>query len=367
MIKPSAVPAQIGFYLLLLFSFSVSVFPEFAYFLAGGAFGIWLLQILIFRRPSFASSRLFYPIFGLCAISLICLLLSKIFSFDNPTLCAGLYSVFYFVAMSFVPSQEKRKMITWTFLSGVILSLAIDVLSGLSSGGYHDIKSLMISEHLSVPVLIVFCLGLANYAASIGFREKIFYALILLPVGVGVMTIDTIITIVLLIMLLLISIVQDRSGLIVVGLIVVIVFSGLFGLKDRIKMGVESGEYIEIVKKPLRAIEQNADELVSAGFYGSLEQGPESEKSFIGSEPFFISLVKSSGPPSLLFLIWVIFESVRRDFAKIRKSARREEKAYHLATFLIIMVIIVVNIYESSFSCSPAILGLWMFLGMTEI
>ena len=117
---------------------------------------------------------------------------------------------------------------------------------------------------------------------------------------------------------------------------------------------------------PIDDIEKNSERISNSGFFG--KHGDDlADESMPRARSFFISLVGHAGPPSLLLFLWVIFELARRDLTKIRKLSEQKEKSYHLAALLFMAIIIIANTYGSPFSCSPAILGLWMFFGMAEI
>lgn len=365
--RPSAIPSNIGFYLLLLFSFCVSVFPRLAVILGIVISIIWLAQLVIFGQPDFKSSRLLYPIAGLTLFSLVVFILSAITGVKNPTVCAGLYSFFYFVVFSFVPSQERRKMVIWTFLSGVVLSLGISVLSAVDISGRPDFSAVVFPDHLPLLILMVFCLGLAYFTESIGMREKLFFALIFLPIGIGVLAFDPMIILILFALMLVVGIIKDRAALVLLGVLVIMAYSGIFKTGENPKEIFKNGQFARMIGAPLKSIEINSEAINTVGFYGM--PGSETEEQDISGdeEPFFVTLIKRSGPMSLLFFIWVIFELVRRDYAKIRKLNMREERAYHLASLMAIIVIVLSNIFESSLACSSALPALWMFMGMAEV
>lgn len=367
MYKPSAIPSSIGFYLLLLFSFSVSVFPRISYLLAAAASVVWLMELVIFRQTDLTSSSLFYPIAGLTAVSIIVWILSKIVSHGNMSLCAGLYSMFYFVGFSFVPSLERRKMIIWTFISGVILSLAISVLSAIDSSGRPDWAAVTFPRHVRFLVLLGFGLILGYYSEARGFREKVFFGLIFIPAAIGISAVNSAMIPVLLLLLLILGIVKDRMILLAVGVVAAIIATGLFGIRQEIRSIMGTSTALQFAAGPIDRIGQEAGELGEVGFFGMVGKEAGDESPAPQNEPFFISLIKNSGPPVFLIYLWVLYELGRRDLVKIRKLALREEKAYHFATLLIIIMVVITNVYGASLSCSPAVLGLWMFMGMAEV
>ena len=69
----------------------------------------------------------------------------------------------------------------------------------------------------------------------------------------------------------------------------------------------------------------------------------------------------------MILLVWIMVEQGRRCFSKFRKVALGEMKIYYLSSVLTVLVVVVLNIYGSSFGTSASVLALWMMLGMSEI
>ncbi len=368
MAKPSAILVRIGFYLILLFSLSVSVFPRFAYVLAIAAFCIWLLELLIFRDRSWVSSSLFNPIAGFAAFSVIAWLLSGLLHDRSPAPCAAVFSLFYFVTRSFVRSPEKRKMIVWTFISGVVLASGIDLF--YRWGGLFDLSfsPSLAAGSLSFLMMMVFCVVIAYYAQAHDYTEKLFFGLISLPIAVlAALAFDRAIIMVLLLIFIGVGILKDRTVLIVVGLVIVVMFSGLFGFREKIAESTDTHDLIELAKSPVYGIERNFDMISGAGFYGGSGDPSQTEVRTTSDEPFFITLIRYYGPPSLILFIWIMIERARRDLARIGKISFPEAKAYHLASLLIVVAVSISSLYVSTPGCSSAILALWLLLGMAEI
>lgn len=366
--KPSAILVRVGFYLILLFSLLVSVFPSFAYILAIAACGIWLLELLIFRDTSWVSSSLFNPIAGFAIFSVIAWLLSGLLRDQSPVPCMAVFSPFYFVARSFVQSPEKRKMIVWTFISGVVLASGIDLFYRWGGLFELDISVDLAARPLSFLMMLVFCVVIAYYAQAHDYAEKLFFGFVSLPIVVlAALAFDRAIMVILLLIFLGVGILKDRTVLIVVGLIVVVIFSGLFGIRSRIAESIDTGDLIEIAGSPVNVIERNYGMISNTGFYGGGTDRLRKEAGSISDEPFFITLIRYSGPASLILFFWIMIERARHDLARIRKVSFAEAKAYHLASFLIVIAVSVSSLYVSAPGCTSAILALWMLLGMAEI
>ena len=362
MSKPSAIPANFGFYLILLTAFCVSVFPDVSYFLAIGAILVWLFQSFVFRETGFVSSILFYPIAGLAVFSFLVWILSAIYSVNNPMACVGISSLFYFVVFSFVSSREKRKMIIWTFFAGVILSVIIAYLAAMSAMPDAFPQDVILEERLPALVIIGLCLAIAYYVEAPGIRERVFFGLVSIPLIIGILNVDYTIALTALLVLTAAGLVRYRPILIAVLFITVLAISGFFGIKGDLGERYADGSLARELSAPWNRIDEYSLRLSETGFYGV-----QADETSMLTDPFFVSLARHGGPPMLLFFLWVIIELGRRDLTRLRKLPQKEEKAFHLAALLVIVILVIVNIYGSSLGCTPAMIGLWMFFGMAEI
>ncbi len=367
MSTPSAIPAKIGFYLLLLFSFSVAVFPRLSFVLAAAAFFVWLLEIVIFRKLDWVSSPVFYPIAGFISFSILAFLISAVLYGRNLLPCAAFFSVLYFVAREFVPSPEKRKMIVWTFISGVVLAAGIDLFQrwgNLFDLGYMEGTS---DASLSFLMVLVFCLVIAYYAQAEKFSEKIFFGLITLPVAVvAFFSFDWAVVVILLLIFLSVGIIKDRTVLVVFILAAVIVVTGVFGAREHIIETIDAGRIRDFISLPLMALERQGEAVTGVGYYGVDKLSPDETAGVVSEGSFVFSLLKRSGPASVLLFFWILIEQARRDWLRLKKIPYREFRAYHLASLLIVAAVFVSGFYAPALTCAPVILGLWLLLGMAE-
>jgi hypothetical protein len=368
MAKPSAILIRIGFYIVLLFSLSVSIFPRFAFFLATAAFSVWLLEFFIFRDTSWVSSPLFNPIAAFAAFSVVGWLLPGLLNNGNPAPCMAVFSIFYFVAKRFVRSSEKRKMIVWTFISGVVLASGINLF--YRWGSLFDMSFSPDYSMGSLPFLMMlaFCVLIAYYLQTHDYTERLFFALISLPITVlTVLVFDRAIIAILLLVLVGAGILKDKTVLIIVGLVIVAVFSSPFGFTEKIVESADAFNLIEIVRSPANGIAQNFDMISDVGFYGAGDNLSQMEVKTAPDEPFFLALIRYSGPPALILFILIMIVRARRDLARIRKTSFPETKAYHLVSLLIVISVSISSLYVAMPGCSSAILALWLLLGMAEI
>ncbi len=359
--RPSKTISNAGFYLVLLFSFCVSTFPGLAFYLAAAVTGIWFLELLIFKNSDLTSLELFYPIGGFVVFSIISWALSP----DGSAIpYIGILSFFYIVVQRFVPFAEKRKMIVWTFISGVVLSSGIDLVSRLANAHFESLSAQAAPENLSFLIVLVFCLILAMYVEGQSSREKAFFGLVSLPLAAVVLfSFNKIAVLLLLIIILAIGIFKDRTLFIPFGVAVLILISDIFGIREAMNIK----DYLDYAQSPIQEIWNNQELIGVAGFYGFGVDPALENIDWQGLNSFFIALIKNSGPPAIILLFWILFGQTRRDFVKFRKTAQREIKAYHFGLLLAMLVVIVMNMYGSTLDAPSSVMAFWMLLGMSEI
>ena len=102
-------------------------------------------------------------------------------------------------------------------------------------------------------------------------------------------------------------------------------------------------------------------------FFGLGAESADGPRERTRPKSYFIHLITSVGPPSLILFIWIMVEQARRDLAKFRKVSLRETRAYHLGALLTVVAMLIMNIDGSTFDSGSPILAFWMILGMSEI
>ncbi len=172
---------NIGFYLLLIFAFSVSIFPPVAYAAAAGLMVLWMMDLLIFREPEFTDMPLYYPILGFLAIFLVSWIVARLYGSYNDFIYLALLSIFYFIVPGFVVTNEQRRMVLWTFAAGILLYSGTKLVifwSSLTQPGRESIE--IGNSHIALITLAV-CVLIAFFAESRGLFERLFQAFVCLP------------------------------------------------------------------------------------------------------------------------------------------------------------------------------------------
>ncbi len=361
--KPSKTFSRAGFYLILLFSFFAAVSPAIAHIVAISAFALWIVEQLIFRNTDWVRDQMFFPIAGFILFALLASIVARLTSSESILPYTGYLAIFYFVVQRFVSFSEKRKMIIWTFIAGVILSSAVDAIIRFSQAELERSMVNPASQKISFFILIVFALILAFYSEGKNLKEKLFFGLLSLPlIAVAILSLNIHVILILSIFLIIIGAVKDRTALLPLGILIVVFFFGIFDGAP----GFSLPEIINVLKSPVGEIFENNRMIEDVSFFGivggwstgGLESRPDS---------FFIRLLASSGPPAVLLFLWIMVKQFRSDFVKFRKIAFRETKAFHLGIVLAIASFVLLSLFGSIFESSSAILIFWMILGMSEI
>ena len=361
--RPSKTFSRAGFYLVLLFSFFASVYPAIAHIAAVLAFALWIVEQTIFRNTDWVREEMFFPVAGFFLFTLLGFIVSRINASVAALPYTGYLAIFYFVVHRFVSLSEKRKMIVWTFIAGVVLSSGLDIAMRLSSAGLE--RSLMnpAPERISFYILVVFAMILAFYSEGKNFGEKFFFALIALPLAViAFLSFNVYVILILLLLVFIIGVCKDRTALFPLVILLILFYSGII----EIPQNISSTGVIGILKSSIRNSIEYGETIKNISFFGF--DAAVASTGFAGhSKPLFMELLMSSGPLALLISSWILVKQFRSDFVKFRKITFREMKAFHLGIILSIVAFIMMSLAGSIFSSGSAVLVFWMILGMSEI
>ncbi len=362
--RPSKTFSKAGFYLVLLFSFCVSIFPKVAFLIAGAAFALWVLEQVIFKNTDWIDEPMFYPVAGFMVFTFISFIVSKYNSSFSSIMYTGYLAVFYFVVQRFVSLSEKRKMIVWTFISGVVLSIGIKIVLMIANRGDSYLSEYWASEQLSFFVILVFVIVLSFYSESEKIGEKFFFGMVSLPIiAFAFLTFSTPILLIIIILMLLVGVFKDRSVLVPLAVAFLFYMTGNFDLIEN----VTAGNIIHFVKSPLTEISRGGVLIGNTAFFGVRPDVGNIEIYSFSTKSYFFKLLLNSGPAALILLFWVMAEQSRRCFSKLRKVALSEMKIYYLSSVLTLIAVVILNIFGSSFGASASVLVFWMMLGMSEI
>jgi hypothetical protein len=357
-----------GFYLLLLFTFSVTVYPVASYVLAAAIVLIWLLDLLIFKETDIVDLPLFYPLISFTVVIVLGWVLSVIFKHDFPYIFMAVLSLFYFIIPGFVRSVEQRRMILWTFIAGAMLVASLHLIFWWATFTNITIRLRPLPQPSLFMVALAFAFIVSYYAESDSIREKIFLSLVAFPLAlVVVLSADKATIFFLLVIIFIVGVLYDRTIFIPFAVAMFFLLSGAFGIDYFIQQNLLPINYKEFLSQPLIEIENNHQAVLVSSFYG---QVPTAEINSViphKGHSFFASLIEQAGPPAILLLFWVLFERAREAYFKHRRSTKHQPRAYHLIALLTVLAIIIMNTYGAVFQFPSIVLATWLILGMSEI
>jgi hypothetical protein len=163
-------------------------------------------------------------------------------------------------------------------------------------------------------------------------------------------------------LLVIISVFKDRTVFLLMGLYLIMLFSGIFEAGQHFS----TTEIINILKSPLRSLTENSGVIKNISFFG-FNAGAGIAEPGVLANSFFIKLLAAFGPPSLLLFIWILLKQLKSDLVKFRKITFREMKAFHLSILLAVVSFTMLSLFGSIFESSSAVFVFWMILGMSEI
>jgi hypothetical protein len=357
-----------SFYLLLIFAFSVSIYPPISYFLAAAIFMIWLLDILIFKETEIFDLPLFYPLMAFVIFMILASVLAAIYGHPFPLIHVALLSLFYMIVPGIVATIEQRRMVIWTFIAGAMLIGGLHLILWWGTFTNFTHRLLPLAEPSLFMVTLAFSFLLALYAESTSAREKVFMALVALPPAlVVVFSADKSAILFLLIAILLVGVLRDLTVFIPLAIAALFVFSGAFGIDYYFQRELAPESYEAFITRPIAEIRENNEAVLSPSFFGQAISYRVPFESSRTPRSFLIDLLIKAGPPGLLIFLWVLFERAREAYFRRRRMTTWQPRAYHLIFLLTIVGVIVMNIYGAIFEFPAIILSCWLILGMTDI
>lgn len=360
--RPSKTFSKAGFYLILLFAFSVSVFPAFAHIVAGIAFLLWIIEQIIFRNFDWLNEDMFYPIAGFIIFTFLGHIIFRPSSSDFVLPYTAYLAGFYFVVRRFVAFSEKRKMVIWSFVTGVIMSSGIRIIDAFSLHGFDKSLTSPVSGNITFTMLIALAMVLAFYSEGKTVREKLFFIFISVPlVAVALLSFNESLVLIAMVLILIAGILADRSLLLVFAVYLAFIITGVLEFENIFSLS----ELFQRLSLPVKEVSRNIEVVKNVSFYGA--NFAAIAPGTIEVNSYFLKLLLSYGPLSLILFGWIIAKQLQRDFVKFHKISFREMKAFHLGAIITVLSFILLSLFGTVLESHSTILIFWMILGMSEI
>jgi hypothetical protein len=259
-------------------------------------------------------------------------------------------------------------MVLWTLASGVLLYSGIRLVTwwgGMSRPGNEVI--LIGQPHFSFIILAI-CIMAAFLVEGRGIFERLFYLLVSLPLFTLAMLIeDKTIILALIAILTAIAVFRDKRLLIPVAAAALLLVIGLGGIQHYLERNLGIRALEDFVLLPLNAAISDPDIVTRAWFFGAHSLAIDFNMYHQMESPFFLDLIRGSGPPAFILLAYIFFERGRESFFKYRKVALPEEKTYHLTVLLVVATLFILNLYGTAFFYPNVVLAAWLILGIYEV
>jgi len=351
-----------GYYLLLIFSFTVALFPSISYMAALLISVVWLVDLAIFKEPKFQNMPLFFPLMALSIFIAAAGVVSGFQGGHYRHLNLALLPLYYFVVPGFIITVEQRRMILWTFCGGILLHAGLRIIGWW--GGLRN-ADMLAQPFLSFYIFVI-CIMIALFAESRGIRERIFYLLTILPLlASSFLSYSVLLILVLFVTAVVLALVRQRWLL---APIAIAIGLALYASNDA-GPGAGGGTLLAQVKStiilPFTAAKSDDSIITGARFFGAGNRLPVS--GIYSGNSYFLDIIRSFGPPSFLLILYILVERGRESFFKRKKVTLAEEKTYHLAVLLVIAAIFATNLYDNAFNFSNVVLVAWMILGLSEV
>jgi hypothetical protein len=356
---------NIGFYILLLFAFMIPIHAIAAYVLAALIFLVWFVDALIFKELGMSDKQLYYPLISFDIFLILGWIVAALYGREFPLVYVGFLALIYFIVPGFITTVEQRRMVIWTFLAGTMLMVGLHLIEWWRSTSTSANINLHITQPLLTFISMAFAILIALYAESRDYKEKLFLALVTLPLAmIMFLSGDKAILVAMLAIVFIAAVIRDRMLLIPFLFLILIMFTEAFEVKYYLQKSMGSGDMELFIRQLPDTFDKNLNKILDVEFYGDAAADQPLADS---TGTFFLDFLLKAGPPAILFLFWILLERAREAFFKNRRLSAEESHPYHLAVFLTICALIVLNFYDQPFLYPQIILASWMLWGMSEI
>ena len=364
----SKILVNAGFYLLLLFALSITIFPPAAYLLALAVISIWLLDLLIFREPRFVDQPLFYPIIALNVFIILAWVLSRLHRGNLDLFLLGPSFVFYLAVSGFVISSEQRRMLLWTFVAGVIVAVGT-ALTNWWALFPVEMTPIWIGRQSMFLVALAFSAVVGFYVEALDLRERFFLGLVAIPLALTlILSLEKACIMALFLALILAALLRGGRVLIPIAFMAIAMLTVFLLVSHLFDGDAAIREYADFAVAPFKEIASGPSELDAVGFFGGTtsrnEFRPTDENQ---ANPFFLDLPLKYGPPVFIVLLWILIARAAESFTKRRKVADVEGRSYHMAVLLLILSLFILNLYGDALAYPQVILVSWLIMGVSEI
>ena len=370
---------NIAFFLLLIYASILMLSNAGGLILMTLIFVIWIAQTLAYRRRDWLEYPLAKPIMALIGFKFLVLLVSGYEGRVGSVAEQLALPLIYFIVPPIVVTSERRRKIIWIFIAGSILAAGIGIIR-FQLGVIPRAASIVSGPYtFSIYMAIVVGVILTMFAFSKNIGEKIFLALVSLPILTGLFfTLERAAFLVAALYVFILGIFKDRKLLVpIIALAAFIYFFSpptIDKLKERFDYSNKKSFYSH--REVLLDIGLNHAEEV--GFFGyginsfpalvDVEAEPRITAKGISTwHNMYVEFLLDGGPMNLLILIWLLAAQAKYSFARFKKSTDPEQKIFQYAVLLLILCLVVVGFFANPLRDPIISMLVWMMFGLSLI
>jgi hypothetical protein len=369
---------NIAYYMVLVFAFVLMLSNALAAALAGCVFLIWLAQALAYRRKAWLKFPLFKPICALIGFKIIILIVVGYHGNFGRVLGQLAFPLIYFTLPAIVVTAERRRRVVWMIISGAVLASGIGIIKYIL--GLEPRISSIVSGTYTLATFLAIVTGIilaaVIYAKTI--KEYLFWALISLPVFLGVILtyVRSAYLAVVASILSLVLLKQRKLIIAIVSLIIGIIlisptiyhkvlnrfdFNANYAFSDRDVLFEKALHYSQNLSFFGYGIN-------SFGAVTDVKNDPDiGNKTLTSWHSMYFEPLLDGGPLLLLAILSVLFSQARFSLALFRKSRDQEQKAFQLSIIFVLLSVILMGCFADVLKDPIIAMLCWLLFGLSLI
>ncbi len=377
--RTNAYLNNFAFVLLMLYSFVLMLSNALSETLAVIILFIWIAQTIAYRRKNWLEYPLTIPIFAFIAIKLVVLVVSGYAGSINLVFEQMTLPLIYFIVPGIVVTSERRRTIAWLIIAGSIVAASIGILK-FFSGAVPRAESIVSGVYtLSVFLTFSLVLVISIFAYSTKAKEKVFLALVSIPLMVCIIVTFTRASYVAALLgSIIISMVKDWKILILIIIIIAAIFTFSPGANQMLNHRFDLSNMDSFYSYRDVLLELSLPAIENPGFFGygfnSFEKMIDKEvelridtKSVNNWHNVYTQHLLDSGPLSMVILFWILLAQLRYSFNIFRKTKDTEQKTYQLAFYVIVICFMLFGLVMDPLRDPIISMFFWLLMGLSLV
>ena len=370
---------NVAYSLLMVFAFVMMLTNSFAEIVAVAILFIWIAQTIAYRRRNWLDYPLFLPLVAFTGYKLIVLLVNGHGGTSNKIVEQMILPMIYFMVPTIVVNTERRRKIIWLLIAGAVIAASIGIIKFFTG----DVKraSSIVSGWYTLAIYLSFCLifviSLGAYAKKI--QEKIFYALMSLPLILGVIvTFTRAIYVTTTLSAFIIGIYKDRRLLAFILVAIALIFIFSPQVNDMFVNRFDTSDMKKFYSYRDVIWSFGLPEAKEPGFFGyglnsyskllDTNHNAKLEKTRITNwHNMYLQHLLDGGPFLLLILIWMFMRQFKYSFDIFRKTKDGEQKLFQIAVIMVLISFLAIGLFADPFQDPIISMLFWILMGLSLV